>query len=221
MISIQLDLIFESVMNLLGFGIGLLIAKFAYNGYKSVRSPTLLRLEFAFAAISLGFFLLWLHAIADIFAWSTESVLGSLLIAGLGIQVVGYFFLAFSHSIQSLTFKHMAPAFALVSLIIAPFFVIPGNSIEHIIRSISFILLVYGATQTMVSYMWSKRKSTLIIASGLGMLALGEFIGWYNFIYSGSMFYYISVAAKIVGISAIFVPLYQFPMGRVKVGSSV
>jgi hypothetical protein len=53
------------------------------------------------------------------------------------------------------------------------------------------------------------------------MLALGEFIGWYNFIYPGSMFYYISVTAKIAGISAIFVPLYRFPIGRVKVGSSV
>ncbi|MEM2759838.1 MAG: hypothetical protein QXW73_03500, partial [Nitrososphaerales archaeon] len=152
---------------------------------------------------------------------SRASELHPLLVTGLGVQAVGYFFLAFSHSLQSLTFKHMAPAFALVSFAIAPLFVIPGNSTEHIIRSISFILLVYGATQTMVSYMWSKRKGTLTIASGLGMLALGEFIGWYSFIYAGSMFYYVSVIAKIAGISAIFVPLYQFPMGRIKVGSSV
>jgi hypothetical protein len=208
-------------MNLLGFSIGLLIAKFAYSGYRSVESPTLLRLGFAFAAISLGFFLLWIHSIADILMWSNASDLSSLLVIGLGSQAVGYFFLAFSHSIQSLTFKHMAPAIALVSLAIAPLFVIPGNSIEHIIRSISFILLVYGATQTIVSYMWSKRKNTLIIASGLGMLALGEFIGWYNFIYPGSMFYYISIIIKVAGISAIFVPLYRFPIGRVKVGSSI
>lgn len=216
-----MDFIFESITNLLGFSIGLLIAKFAYNGYRSVGSPTLLRLGFAFAAISMGFFLLWIHSIADILAWTKASDLNSLLVVGLGSQAIGYFFLAFSHSIQSLSFKHMAPAFALVSLAIAPLFVIPGNSIEHIIRSISFILLVYGATQTIVSYMWSKRKGTLIIASGLGMLALGEFIGWYNFIYQGSMFYYISVTVKIVGISAIFFPLYRFPIGRVKVGSSI
>jgi hypothetical protein len=208
-------------MNLLGFGIGLLIAKFAYSGYRSVGSPTLLRLGFAFAAISFGFLLIWIYSITGIVLQSVTSDLAALLVIGLGSQAVGYFFLAFSHSIQSLTFKHMAPAFALVSLVIAPFFVIPGNSIEHIIRSISFILLVYGATQTIVSYMWSRRKGTLVIASGLGMLALGEFIGWYNFIYPGSMFYYISVTAKIAGISAIFVPLYRFPIGRVKVGSSV
>jgi len=214
-----LDIIFETVMNLLGFSIGMLIAKFAYTGYRSVGSPTLLRLGSAFAAISLGFFLLWIHAIADILMFNIN--LEVLLVAGLGVQAVGYFFLAFSYSIQSLTFKHMAPAIALVSIAIAPLFIIPGNSIEHIIRSISFILLVYGATQTMVSYMWSRRKGTLIIASGLSMLALGEFIGWYNFIYPGSMFYYISVIVKIVGISAVFVPLYQFPIRRVKVGSSV
>jgi len=216
-----LDLIFESVMNLLGFGIGLSIGRFAYKGYANVGSPTLLRLAFAFASISLGFLLLWIQSMLDIFTLGKPADLQSLLVVGLGFQAAGYFFLAFSHSIQSLTFKHMAPAIALVSLAIAPFFVIPGNSLEHIIRSISFILLVYGATQTMTSYMWTMKKNTLIIASGLGLLALGEFIGWYNFIYPGSMFYYASIITKIAGISAIFVPIYGFPMGRIKVGSSV
>lgn len=216
-----MDLIFESVMNLLGFGIGLSIGRFAYRGYTNVGSPTLLRLTFAFLSISIGFFILWIQSMFDIFALGKPADLDSILVIGLGFQALGYFFLAFSHSIQSLTFKHMAPAFALVSLAIAPLFVIPGNSIEHIIRSISFILLVYGATQTMTSYMWSKNRNTLIIASGLALLALGEFIGWYNFIYPGSMFYYASIIVKIAGISAIFVPLYRFPMGRIKVGSSV
>ncbi len=208
-------------MNLLGFGIGLLISRFAYRGYANVSSPTLLRLTFAFASISLGFLILWIQSMLGIFTLSGPADLQSLLIVGLGFQAVGYFFLAFSHSIQSLTFKHMAPAFALVSLAIAPLFVIPGNSIEHIIRSISFILLVYGATQTMTSYMWTRKRNTLIIASGLGLLALGEFIGWYNFIYPGSMFYYVSIITKIAGISAIFVPVYSFPMGRIKLGRSV
>lgn len=216
-----MDLIFESVMNLLGFGIGLSIGRFAYRGYTNVGSPTLLRLTFAFLSISIGFFILWIQSMFDIFALSKAADVDSILVIGLGFQALGYFFLAFSHSIQSLTFKHMAPAFALVSLAIAPLFVIPGNSIEHIIRSISFILLVYGATQTMTSYMWSKNRNTLIIASGFALLALGEFIGWYNFIYPGSMFYYASIIVKIAGISAIFVPLYRFPMGRIKVGSSV
>ncbi|MFQ5969715.1 MAG: hypothetical protein ACE5J2_04400 [Nitrososphaerales archaeon] len=216
-----MDLIFESVMNLLGFGIGLSIGTFAYRGYSNVGSPTLLRLTFAFLSISLGFLILWAQSMVDIFALSRPADVNSMLVIGLGFQALGYFFLAFSHSIQSLKFKHMAPAFALISLAIAPLFVIPGNSIEHIIRSISFILLVYGATQTMTSYMWSKNRNTLIIASGLALLALGEFIGWYNFIYPGSMFYYASIIVKIAGISAIFVPLYRFPMGRIKVGSSV
>jgi len=208
-------------MNLLGVGIAMSIGRFAYKGYANVGSPTLLRLALAFASISLGFLILWIQSMLSINALAKPSDLQSLLVVGLGFQAAGYFLLAFSHSLQSLTFKHMAPAFAVVSFAIAPFFVIPGNSLEHIIRSISFILLVYGATQTMASYMWNKNKNTLIIASGLGLLALGEFIGWYNFIYAGSMFYYASVIIKIAGISAIFVPIYSFPMGRIKVGSSV
>ncbi|MFQ5920649.1 MAG: hypothetical protein ACE5JV_01365 [Nitrososphaerales archaeon] len=216
-----MDLIFETVMNLLGFGMGLSIGRFAFKGYTNVGSPTLLRLAIAFTSISAGFLVLWVRSLLAIYVVVSAADLQSLLVVGLGFQAVGYFFLAFSHSIQSLTFKHMAPAFALVSLAISPLFVIPGNSIEHIIRSISFILLVYGATQTMTSYMLGKKRNALVIASGLGLLALGEFIGWYNFIYPGSIFYHISIITKIAGIAAIFVPVYSFPMRGINVGSSV
>ncbi len=213
--------IFESVMNLLGFGMGLSIGRFAYKGYADVRSPTLLRLAMAFVSISVGFILLWFQSMFAIYGFGSAEDLESLLVVGLGFKAAGYFFLAFSHSIQSLTFKHMAPAIALVSLAISPLFVIPGNSLEHIIRSISFILLVYGATQTMTSYMWSRKGNTLTIASGLGLLALGEFIGWYNFIYPGSIFYYISIITSIAGIAAILVPVYSLPRRGVSVGTSV
>lgn len=213
-----MDLVFETVLGIIGSGIGFSIARFAYGGYANVGSPTLLRLMVAFASISLGFLLLWARAVQ--ITYDSAEMTPDLLLVGLGFQAAGYFFLAFSHSLQSMTFRHMAPAIALVSLALTPLFVIPGNSIEHIIRSISFILLVYGATQTMTSYIWSKRTSTLLIASGLGLLALGEFVGWYNFIYPG-MFYYISMIIKVLGMVAIFVAIYGFRMRRMQLGTSL
>src|SRR5688572_17892451 len=116
-------------MNLLGLGISAFIGRFAYAGYSAIASPNLLRLTFAFISIAAGFVLL---ATAEF----VEPVDNSRVIAttGLGLQAVGYFFIAFSHSLKSFDF---APPkyFAFIPLTIAPF-VIPGNSIEHLVRSI-------------------------------------------------------------------------------------
>jgi hypothetical protein len=193
---------FELSMNLLGLGISAFIGRFAYAGYSAISSPNLLRLTFAFISIAAGFVLL---ATAEF----VEPVDYSRVIAttGLGLQAVGYFFIAFSHSLKSFDF---APPkyFAFIPLTIAPF-VIPGNSIEHLVRSISFILLVYVSIETMASYMQNRRTSTLMIGSGLGMLALAEIIAWYSFVYPGA-FFYVAIAIKIVGFGLLFVPFSKF-----------
>lgn len=88
-------------------------------------------------------------------------------------------------------------------------FVIPGNSIEHLIRSISFILLVYVSIETMASYMQSRRTSTLMIGSGLGALALAELMSWYNFIYPG-LFSYAAITTKVAGFGLLFIPFSKF-----------
>jgi hypothetical protein len=193
---------FELSMNLLGLGISAFIGRFAYAGYSAIASPNLLRLTFAFISIAAGFVLL---ATAEF----VEPVDYSRVIAttGLGLQALGYFFIAFSHSLKSFDF---APPkyFAFIPLTIAPF-VIPGNSIEHLVRSISFILLVYVSIETMASYMQNRRTSTLMIGSGLGMLALAEIMAWYSFVYPG-VFFYVAIAIKVVGFGLLFVPFSKF-----------
>jgi hypothetical protein len=193
---------FELGMNLLGLGISAFIGRFAYAGYSAIASPNLLRLTFAFISIAAGFVLL---AVAEF----VEPVEPSRVVAtaGLGVQAVGYFFIAFSHSVKSFDF---APPkyFALLPFTIAPF-IIPGNSIEHLVRSISFILLVYVSIETMASYMQNRRTSTLMIGSGLGMLALAEIMAWYSFVYPGA-FFYVAIAIKIVGFGLLFVPFSKF-----------
>ena len=206
---------FELSMNLLGLGISAFIGRFAYAGYSAIASPNLLRLTFAFISIAAGFVLLATAEFVEPVDYSR-----GVATTGLGLQAVGYFFIAFSHSVKSFDF---APPkyFAFIPLTIAPF-VIPGNSIEHLVRSISFILLVYVSIETMASYMQNRRTSTLMIGSGLGMLALAEIIAWYSFVYPGA-FFYVAIAIKIVGFGLLFVPFSKFGLasglgGRFRVG---
>jgi hypothetical protein len=195
------EILFELPMNLLGLGISAFICRFAYSGYAAIASPNLLRLMFAFASIALGFTFLT----SGLFAGEYGRAIMTL---GLALQAIGYFFIAFSHSLKSFD---LAPhrLFALVSLALMPF-VIPGDSIEHIVRSISFILLIYSAIETMASYMQNRKTSTLMIGSGLGLLALAELMAWYGFIFPRSSFYYAAIAIKIAGFGLLFVPFSKF-----------
>lgn len=191
---------FELPMNLLGFAISAFIGRFAYSGYTTVASPNLLRLTFAFMSIAVGFALI----AGSLFTGGYSQAMTT---AGLAAQAIGYFFIAFSHSLKSFDFAP-SRSFLLLPLAITGF-VIPGNSIEHLVRSISFILLVYVSIETMASYMQNKRSSTLMIGSGLAMLAVAEIMSWYNFIYPGS-FYVAALSIKVAGFGLIFVPFSKF-----------
>ncbi|MEM3095084.1 MAG: hypothetical protein QXX64_05545, partial [Nitrososphaera sp.] len=116
-------LFFELPMNLLGLGISAFIGRFAYSGYAAVASPNLLRLTFAFVSIAIGFAILAAGLLAGEYSRAVTT-------AGLAAQALGYFFIAFSHSLKSFDF---APPrhFLLVPLAVTGF-VIPGNSIEHL-----------------------------------------------------------------------------------------
>jgi len=194
------EVLFELPMNLLGLGISAFIGRFAYSGYTTVASPNLLRLTFAFVSIATGFALI----AGGLFAGGYSQAMTT---AGLATQAIGYFFIAFSHSLKSFDFSP-SRSFLFLPLAVTGF-VIPGNSIEHLVRSISFILLVYVSIETMASYMQNRRTSTLMIGSGLGMLAVGELMSWYNFIYPGS-FYVASLSIKVAGFGLMFVPFSKF-----------
>ena len=196
----MLEILFELPMNLLGLGISAFIGRFAYSGYATVASPNLLRLTFAFTSVAIGFALL----ASGLFAADYSQAITT---AGLAAQAIGYFFIAFSHSLKSFDFSPHR------HLLLAPLaitgFVIPGNSLEHLVRSISFILLVYVSIETMASYMQGRRTSTLMIGSGLGLLALAELLSWYNFIFPGS-FYVAALSIKVAGFGLMFVPFSKF-----------
>jgi hypothetical protein len=212
-----LAFVFETALNLLGFVVGLALGIFSYIGFKNTGSPTLFRLNIAFFSIGIGFGVVGFGYMIESFILNYAQLDSWIQTLGIGIQTVGYFFIAFSHGIKS-----FFPKSRYFKSIIFPLFIIPGNSIEHIIRSISFILLVYGTIETIMSYMENRKRSTIFVATGLGLLALGEFLGWYSIIFPKSILYFISLSTKIIGLGALFVPISQVPLrGGMRLGGNI
>jgi len=207
-----MEFLLENILNLVGFLVGIIIGIFAYIGYKNTGSPVLFRLTLAFFAIGIGFGIIWLGYMIDSVYLETGKINRGIQALGLGIQTIGYFFIAFSHTIKS--FFPKSRYFRSVGVI--PLFFLSTMTIEHIIRSFSFILLVYGAIETFVSYIEGKQKGALIVGIGLALLALGEFIAWYSFVFPESVLYSFSIIIKITGLISLFVPVSKIPLRKIK-----
>jgi len=207
-----LEFLLENILNLVGFLVGLAIGIMALIGYRNTGSPTLFRLTIAFFSISIGFFVIWTSYMLEDFVIKSGNVERGIQTVGIGIQTVGYFFIAFSHSIKS--FFPKSNYFRSVGIL--PLFLVSSVQLEHIFRSVSFILLAYGAIETMLSYFENRNKGTISISIGLGLLALGEFLGWYSFVFPESILYTISMTIKIGGLIALFIPLSKVPLTRIK-----
>jgi hypothetical protein len=207
-----LEFLLENILNLVGFLVGLLIGIMSFIGFRNTGSPTLFRLTIAFFSISLGFFVIWSGYMMEDFVLKSGNIERWIQTLGIVIQTVGYFFIAFSHSIKS--FFPKSRYFR--SIGIFPLFLVSSVQLEHIFRSVSFILLVYGAIETMLSYFENKNKGAISVAIGLALLALGEFLGWYSFLFPESILYSASMIIKIGGLLALFIPISKVPLTKIK-----
>ncbi len=207
-----MEFLLENILNLVGFLVGLVIGIMSYIGFRNTGSPTLFRLTIAFFSISSGFFVIWSGYMIEDFVLKSGNIERWIQTLGIVIQTVGYFFIAFSHSIKS--FFPKSRYFR--SIGIFPLFLVSSVQLEHIFRSISFILLAYGAIETMLSYFENKNKGTISVAVGLALLALGEFLGWYSFLFPQSILYSISMIIKIGGLLALFIPISKVPLTKIK-----
>ncbi len=207
-----MEFLLENILNLIGFIVGIVIGTFAYIGYKNTGSPVLFRLTLAFFAIGIGFGIIWLGYMIDSVYLEEGKINRGIQALGLGIQTIGYFFIAFSHTIKS--FFPKSRYFRSVGII--PLFFLSTMTIEHVIRSFSFILLVYGAIETFVSFLEGKQKGALAVGIGLSLLALGEFIAWYSFVFPESILYSISIIMKVGGLISLFIPVSKLPMRKMK-----
>jgi hypothetical protein len=207
-----LEFLLENILNLIGFLVGLAIGIMSIIGFRNTGSPTLFRLTIAFFSISLGFFVIWAGYMVEDFVIKSGNIEKGIQTLGIGIQTVGYFFIAFSHSIKS--FFPKSRYFRSVGIF--PLFLVSSAQIEHIFRSVSFILLAYGAIETMLSYFENRNKGAISVAIGLALLAFGEFLGWYSFVFPESILYSASMTIKIGGLIALFIPISKIPMTKIK-----
>ena len=166
-----MEFLLENILNLVGFLVGLVIGIMSLVGFRNTGSPTLFRLTIAFLSISAGFFVIWVGYMVEDFVVHSGSIERWIQTLGIAIQTVGYFFIAFSHSIKS--FFPKSSYFR--SIGIFPLFLVSSVQLEHIFRSVSFILLAYGAIETMLSYLENRNKGAISVSAGLGLLALGNF----------------------------------------------
>jgi hypothetical protein len=146
------------------------------------------------------------------FIIQSGNIEGWIQTLGIAIQTIGYFFIAFSHSIKSLFPKSRY----FRSVGVFPLFLVSSVQIEHIFRSVSFILLAYGAIETILSYFENRNKGAISVAVGLSLLALGEFLGWYSFVFPESILYVVSTIIKIGGLIALFIPVSKIPLTKIK-----
>jgi hypothetical protein len=207
-----LEFLLENILNLVGFLVGLAIGIMSYVGFRNTGSPTLFRLTIAFFSISIGFFVIWSGYMVEDLVTKSGHIERWIQTLGIAIQTVGYFFIAFSHSIKS--FFPKSSYFRSVGIL--PLFLVSSVQLEHIFRSVSFILLAYGAIETMLSYFENRNKGAISVSVGLGLLAFGEFLGWYSFVFPESILYPTSMIIKIGGLIALFIPVSKVPLTKIK-----
>lgn len=212
-----MDFLLENILNLIGFLVGLGIGVMSLVGFRNTGSPTLFRLTIAFFSISTGFCVIWIGYMVEDLIIKSGAIEKWVQAIGIGIQTVGYFFIALSHSIKS--FMPKSRYFRSVGIF--PLFLVSSVQIEHIFRSVSFILLAYGAIETMLSYFESKNKRVISVSTGLAMLALGEFLSWYSFVFPEPILYYVSISIKIGGLLLLFIPISRIPLTRIKFDENI
>ena len=206
-----MEFFFEIILNFVGLFVGLVIWTISYIGFKNTGSPTLFRLSIAFFAIGISFGILATGFTLDDFIFKTGDINLGISTLGVASQTIGYWFIAFSHTIRTFFPKSRY----LRSIGAIPLFLISFNYVENILRAVSFILLVYGSIETMMSYIQGKKKTTLFVGVGLGLLGLGEFIAWYSFVFPETILYIVSIIIKIGGLIAVGIPVSKIPLRKI------
>ena len=127
-----MELFLEISLNLIGLLVGIVIGTISYIGFKNTASPTLFRLSIAFFAIGIGFGILATGFILDDFIFETGDINTGISMIGIASQVIGYWFIAFSHTIK--TFFPKSRYFRSIGAL--PLFLVSFGYVETILRAV-------------------------------------------------------------------------------------
>ena len=202
---------YENVLQLIGAFVSFSIAYVSYRGLKETQSPTLLRLATAFFFLGFGFVIEGLVGFGEnAFVPELAAFTATLFLAGLLLETTGYFFLAFSHVIDVLISKRIGMA-----LLLFPVITVSGAQFSDILRLLSFYFVLYGVVETLYAYARNRKPDTLLIASGLGLIAGGTLTEWLSLLNPGvNVLSLVQIIMKEVGLLILFVPVINFTFGR-------
>ncbi len=203
--------VFANFLQFVGAFVSFSIAYVSIRGLRETASPTFLRLGTAFFFLGFGFL------IEGLVGSGTEAIVPGLaafattmLLSGLLLETTGYFFLAFSHVMDVTISKKMG-----LALMLFPVITISGVQLTDILRFLSFYFIMYGVVETLYSYGKTHRPDTLVIASGLGLIAAGGLVEWLSILYSTvNALPLVQILMKEVGLLILFIPVIKFSFER-------
>ncbi len=203
--------VFADSLQFVGAFVSFSIAYVSLKGLRETESPTLLRLATAFFFLAFGF------VVQGLVGLVTEAIIPgitafatTLLLSGLLLETTGYFFLAFSHVIDVAMSKRMGMALAVL-----PVVTLSGVQLSEILRFLSFYFIMYGVVETLYSYRKTHRPDTLIIATGMVLIAVGGLVEWLSILAVTLIALpLIQILTKEIGLLILFIPVLKFTFGK-------
>jgi len=214
--ALPLDLmVVEDFLQFIGVFVSFSIAYVALRGVRQTHSASLLRLATAFVLLGFGFAVegvVGLNLVIPALTFSAMAV-----VAGLLLETMGYFFLAFSHAIDVVTSKRINAV-----LLLFPVVMLTGGQLQSVLSILSFYFVLYGVVETGYSYVKSRKPDTLLIAAGLAMIGLGTFVQWLSLLYLNvDVLSLLQIIMKEIGLLILFTPVLRFAVGGVRLDGAV
>jgi len=168
-----------------------------------------MRLTTAFVFLGLGFTVEGIVGLGSSIPW-LPPVTATLVVFGLGLETLGYFFLAFSHAIDVMLSKRLV-----LAVMIFPVLTVSGTTLNDLLSILSFYFVLYGVVETLYSYKATRKPDTMLIAGGLSLMASGIFTQWLSIVYvSVNLLPLIEILLKEMGLMLLFVPVLSYVFGR-------
>jgi hypothetical protein len=215
--AVQSDMaLIGDMLQFIGVFVSFSIAYVAYRGVRQTDSTSLLRLTTAFVFLGLGFLIEGMVGLSE-FVPSFQLTATAIVVGGLLLETMGYFFLAFSHAVDVMISKRLGAAFMFF-----PFLTITGTQLQDVLSFFAFYFVLYGVVETMWAYKRTRRPDTLFIATGLALISVGTFFQWLSLLYQYvGVLTLLQIILQEMGLLMLFTPVLGFARRGVRLDGAV